>query len=89
MKKKMHWNKITARRALCLVLSLTMAVGLAGCGKAEAEQASVINENNQENPKPSLPLKGYRRISNGVYLSSRELASSPRILTHAPASQHQ
>ncbi len=49
MKKKMHWNKITARKTLCLVLSLTMAAGLAGCGKAEAEQqASVINENNQE-----------------------------------------
>lgn len=49
MKRKIHWNKMTARRMGCLILSLTMAVGMAGCGRAEAEQeAAVINHDNQE-----------------------------------------
>lgn len=41
MKKKMV-------KIVSVMLSLTLVLGLAGCGKAEAEQASVITNENQE-----------------------------------------
>ncbi|MDE6963238.1 MAG: hypothetical protein K2P30_06375 [Lachnospiraceae bacterium] len=48
MKKKIYENKTVKRRTVCIVLSLAMAAGLAGCGKEEAQQAQIISHNNQE-----------------------------------------
>ena len=42
--KAKSWKK----KALCLGLSTSMVLGLAGCGQAEAEQAGAITEENQE-----------------------------------------
>lgn len=36
------------KKAVCLTLSAAMVLGLAGCGKADAQQASVITKENQE-----------------------------------------
>lgn len=45
--KKMREERI-AKKAVCLTLSAAMVLGLAGCGKAEAEQTSIITEENEE-----------------------------------------
>lgn len=36
------------KKAACLTLSIAMVIGLAGCGEAQAEQTSVINDDNAE-----------------------------------------
>ncbi|MBD5486539.1 MAG: hypothetical protein HDR18_13640 [Lachnospiraceae bacterium] len=36
------------KKAACLTLSMAMVIGLAGCGEAQAEQESVINDDNAE-----------------------------------------
>ena len=41
-------EKIMIKKAVCLTLSASMALGLAGCGKADAQQASVITKENEE-----------------------------------------
>lgn len=38
----------SGKKAVCLTLSIAMVIGLAGCGEAQAEQASVINDDNAE-----------------------------------------
>ncbi len=45
--KKVREERI-AKKAVCLTLSAAMVLGLAGCGKAEAEQTSIITEENEE-----------------------------------------
>ncbi|MDE7339523.1 MAG: hypothetical protein K2N80_03025 [Lachnospiraceae bacterium] len=49
MKEQKVWgSKAWGKKTLCLGLSISMVLGLAGCGKAESEQAGVITEENQE-----------------------------------------
>ncbi|MDE7285849.1 MAG: hypothetical protein K2N55_03245, partial [Lachnospiraceae bacterium] len=45
--KKIKVEKMV-KKAVCLTLSAAMVLALAGCGKADAQQASVITQENQE-----------------------------------------